>query len=174
MDTVISFFSEYSFLDLFALITMLIVCVRGIEKVGKWVAEKLRAYYKRMKGIEEKDDTLASHTKEIKELTERIDRFVSTVEHHYNAIMEKVDEQQERLEEIDREGKKRDCAVLRDRILAGMRYFSQNKDADGNIHISMSDFENMKAMFDEYFKAGGNGVIRIIYDEEFLHFIIDR
>ena len=91
-----------------------------------------------------------------------------------NKIHDKIDEQQERLEEIDKEGKKRDCAVLRDRILAGMRYFSQNMDADRNVHIGMSDFENMKAMFDEYFKAGGNGVIKIIYEEEFLHFIIDR
>lgn len=175
MDTVISFFSEYSFFDLFAMITMLIVCVRGIEKAIKWCIEKLQAYYKKRKGIEEKNDTLAEHTEEIKALTERIDRFVSTVEHHYNAIMEKVDEQQEQLEEIDRKGKKRDCAILRDRILAGMRFFSQNKDENGNVHISSGDFENMKAMFDEYFGADGNGFVKDkVYEKEFLQFIIDR
>ena len=87
-----------------------------------------------------------------------------------NKLHDKIDEQQNRIEKIDKDGKKRDCAVLRDRILAGMRYFSQNRDAEGNVHITLSDFENMKAMFDEYFKAGGNGVIKIIYDEEFFCF----
>lgn len=174
MDTVISYFSEYSFLDLFALIAMLIVCVRGIERGFKWCAEKLRAYYKRMRGIEEKNDTLEGHTQEIKELTARIDRFVSTVEHHYNAIMEKVDEQQQRLEVIDKEGKKRDCAVLRDRILGGMRFFSQNTDEKGKVHISVSDHENMEHLFDEYFSCGGNGTVQQLYKNEFKHFIIDR
>ena len=174
MDTAISFFSEYTLLDLFVLITMFIVCVRGIERAFKWIADKLRAYYKHKRGIEETDNTIASHTKEIQALTERIDRFTATVEHHYNVIIQRVDGQQGRLEEIDREGKRRDCAVLRDRILAGMRYFSQNKDAERNVHIAISDFENMNAMFTEYFKAGGNGFIKVIYEEEFLHFIIDR
>lgn len=174
METVISFFTEYTIVDLFAVITMLIVCVRGIERFLKWVAEKLRAYYKRQKGIEEKEDTIESHTQEIKALTERIDRFVNAVEHHYNSIMEKVDEQQKQLEQYDKEGKKRDRAVLRDRISGGMRYFEQNKDENGVVHISVGDHENMEELFKEYFNAGGNGTYKQMYENEFRKFIIDK
>lgn len=70
--------------------------------------------------------------------------------------------------------KETDCAILRDRIASGMRYFSQNKDEHGNVHISFSDYENMEALFREYFAKGGNGAFKKMYDTEFRNFIIDR
>ena len=88
-------------------------------------------------------------------------------------LHDKIDEQKEHLEIIDFEGKKRDCAVLRDRILAGMRYFSQNKDEHGVVHISMTDYENMNEMFSEYFNCNGNGVCHSLYENEFKKFKID-
>jgi hypothetical protein len=45
---------------------------------------------------------------------------------------------------------------------------------DGKVHISMSDWENMNALFQEYFAKHGNGAFKKLYDEEFVHFTIDR
>ena len=75
---------------------------------------------------------------------------------------------------IDEEGKKRDCAILRDRILGGMRYFSQNRDEQGNVHISISAHENMEHLFEEYFNCHGNGTVKSMYENEFKKFIIDK
>lgn len=174
MDAAVKFFAEYTTVDLFAVLTMLIVCVRGIESFIKWIAGKLKAYYNLQRGIEDKEDTIDIHTAEIKALTERIDSFVATVDQQYTAIMEKVDAQQERLEQLDEEGKQRDIALLRDRISGGMRYYSKNKDEHGNVHISLSDYENMESLFQEYFKAGRNGTFKQMYENEFQKFIIDK
>ena len=92
-------------------------------------------------------------------------------------LSDKFDEQRTQLEDkleiIDRDGKARDAAILRDRILGGLRYFSQNKDADGKVHITMTDFENMEKLFIEYENAGGNGLIKHLKETEFDKFIID-
>jgi predicted RNase H-like nuclease (RuvC/YqgF family) len=174
MESLITYFTDYTIVDLFTLIAMLIVCVRGIERILKWIADKLSTYYKRKRGVEEKEDTINSHTEEIKKLTERIDRFVSTVEHHYSELIEKVEEQQKQLDRYESEGKQRDRAVLRDRISGGMRFFEQNRDVNGLVHISVSDHENMEELFKEYFSAGGNGTFKQMYNNEFKKFIIDK
>ena len=174
MDTVARFFSNYTIADLFAVITMVIVCIRGIEKLFEWIADKLAKYYKRKRGTEKKEDTIEAHSQEIKALTERIDQFANAVELQYGAIMEKVDQQQQLLDRYEEEGKTRDRAFLRDRINGGMRYFEQNKDESGIVHISVSDHENMEALFQEYFGADGNGTFKQIYENEFKKFIIDN
>ena len=107
-------------------------------------------------------------------MQERIDRFADAAYQQYNSIMEKVDAQHERLDQIDKDGKQRDIALLRDRISGGMRYFAQNKDEEGKVHISISDHENMEDLFQEYFKTGGNGTFRQMYENEFQRFIIDK
>jgi hypothetical protein len=91
-----------------------------------------------------------------------------------NKLHDKMDEQRGEMERCEIEGKKRDRAVLRDRISGGMRYFSSNADEDGNVHISVSDHENMESLFKEYFGAGGNGTFKQMYDNEFKKFIIDK
>ena len=93
-----------------------------------------------------------------------------------NSLNYKIDQQRlqldARLGEIDAEGKARDCAVLRDRILSAMRYFEQQKDANGEVHISVADFENMNHLFEEYEAAGGNGTIKHLKETEFLKYKI--
>lgn len=89
-------------------------------------------------------------------------------------LHDKIDEQYKHLEMIDKEGKKRDCTVFRDRLISGLRYFSQNKDEHGVVHISMTDYENLNSLFTEYFTAGGNGVIQHLYETEFQSFKIDN
>ena len=163
METIVNYFEKYTIVDLFAAITMIIVCVRGIENGIKWATKKLSAYYKYKKGIEEEEDLLKTHTKEIKSLTEKIDLLV-----------DKIEKQQSRLENFEQEGKSRDCAILRDCISGGMRYFSQKQDENGVVHISITDHENMEDLFQEYFKAGGNGTYRQMYENEFKKYIINK
>ena len=45
---------------------------------------------------------------------------------------------------------------------------------DGEVHINIIDWENLTSMFEEYFKANGNGVVKKIYEEEFVKWIIDN
>ena len=175
MDEIISFAGKgYTFTDVFVIIGFLIAFVRCIERFGKWCAEHLKAYYKKKRGIEEKDDTIATHTKEIKNLIERMDRMVSAVDSHYTLLLQKMDDQEKRLEQIDEDGKRRDCAILRDRILGGMRYFSENIREDGKVHISVSDHENLDHMFKEYFGCHGNGTVKQMYENEFKNWVVDR
>ena len=89
-------------------------------------------------------------------------------------LHDKIDEQRAEMDETNKANNKTDCAMLRDRIGSGMRYFSKNVCADGKVHISLSDYENMNALFQEYFAKHGNGAFKKMYDDEFVHFVIDR
>lgn len=89
-------------------------------------------------------------------------------------LHDKIDEQRAEMDETNKANNKTDCAMLRDRIGSGMRYFSKNVGVDGKVHISLSDYENMNALFQEYFAKHGNGAFKKMYDDEFVHFVIDR
>lgn len=193
MDTVISYFTNYTIVDLFAVITMLIVCVRGIERFLKWVFSFKDFLFKKL-GIETKKmreerawkKRLEKAEKDIEEIKNTSKRNVDMFLDHERQVVEKftgikdeivselgklhdkMDEQQEQLGRYEKEGK------MRDRISGGMRYFTQNADEDGNVHISMSDHENMESLFKEYFSAGGNGTFKQMYENEFKKFIIDK
>lgn len=86
----------------------------------------------------------------------------------------KIDEQKEEIRSNKKANDKTDRAMLRDRISSGMRYFSKNIGDDGKVHIDFSDYVNMDALFQEYFGHGGNGPFEKMYEDEFLHFVIDR
>ena len=173
MEPITNYFTNYTVVDLLAVIAMLVAVVIGIEKLTKWALKKLLTLYNYKRGIDRKEDILKTHTREIQALTERIDSLVGTLGSHYNSILGKVEEQQRQLERCEEAGKKRDRALLRDRISGGMRYFSQNKDENGVVHISVSDHENMEELFAEYFNTEGNGTFKQMYDNEFKKFIID-
>jgi hypothetical protein len=146
---------------------------KDMRKKREW-SERLKHTGDAIKEIKETSqhnvNMFLDHERQVVEkFTDIKDEIVSEL----GKLHEKIDEQQERLDKIDQEGKKRDCAVFRDRILGGMRYFGQQKDENGVVHVSMSDYENMNTMFNEYFKAGGNGTIRQIYETEFVNYKID-
>lgn len=106
-----------------------------------------------------------------------VDKFIdikNEIVKELNKLHSKIDEQKQEMEKTNEASNKTDCAMLRDRIASGMRYFSQNKDADGNVHISFSDYENMEALYQEYFAKDGNGAFKKMYQTEFQKFIIDR
>ena len=157
----------------------------------EWFISKLGVETKHMRSQRETRDRLLKAENNIKEIKETATQNVNTfLEHEQmmsdnfiavkNEIVQeigklhkKIDGQHEHLEEIDRDGKRRDVTLMRDRILAGCRYFNQNKDDEGVVHISLTDFENMNSMIQEYFKAGGNGAVKHIYENEFSKYKID-
>lgn len=173
MDTVITYFSEHSFLDLLSALVVIVAIVVCIEKFFKWLWNVFIKAYNKMKGREEEVSTIDKNTSEIKNLSKSIEDLGNLLNKQYQHLDRKIDEQKERLDIIDADGKRRDCSVLRDRLLSGLRYFSQNKDKNGNIHISMTDYENMSKMFEEYEKAGGNGLVKHLKESEFDKFIVD-
>lgn len=79
-----------------------------------------------------------------------------------------------KMDEQTKENDETDCAMLRDRLNSAMRYFSQNKDAHGKVHISLGDYETLDGLFSKYFAKHGNGAFKKMYQDEFKKFIIDR
>ena len=143
----------------------------GIKTKGMMKREE---FNKRLKNVEESIveirntsqqnvDMFLDHEKQVvKEFSEMKDEVISKL----NDLHEKIDEHKE-------EADKTDCAMLRDRIASGMRYFSGNLGPDGKVHIKFSDYENMDALFQEYFAKHGNGPFKKMYEDEFKHFVQD-
>lgn len=173
MEEIISFMSKgYTIVDVLVIISFLVVLVICIERFFKWCGKHLINYYNRKKGIEDKNNIIKTHSKEIDEITKKIDCIMTAINDQHNLLIEKIDIQEKKLNDIDNAGKQRDRALLKDRIIGGMRYFSQNVDNNGNVHISFSDHENMSDLFKEYFECGGNGTIKQMYEKEFKNWIV--
>lgn len=174
MDTVITYFSEHSFLDLLSALVVIVAIVVCIEKFFKWLWNMFLRAYNRMKGREEEVSTIDKNTSEIKNLSKSIEDLGNLLNKQYQHLDKKIDEQKERLDIIDRDGKRRDVTLMRDRIIQSHRYFSQQRDDEGIVYMSISDFENLQNLFVEYIEAGGNGVVHQIYEQDFLkHFRVD-
>lgn len=157
----------------------------------EWIISKFGIETKHMRSQREVRERLKNAENDIAEIRETSTKNVDTFLEHERLMSEsfvdvkneivqeigklhdKIDEQHTHLEEIDRDGKRRDCSLMRDRLLSGLRYFSQNRDEHNNVHISMTDFENMSKMFEEYEKAGGNGLVKHLKETEFDNFIVD-
>lgn len=174
MDILISYLnSGHSIIDLLISITVIAAVIVCIEKTIKWVYDLLIKWYKKKKGKEDDSTTLDKNTKEIQKLSDSIDNLAELLNNQYQRLDIKIDEQKERISKIDEDGKRRDRSLMRDRLVQGLRYFSQQKDEKGIVHISMTDYENLEELFNEYFKCGGNGVCHSLYENEFKKFKID-
>lgn len=173
---------------LFALFEFFKWAVTGIE----WLCKKFGIETKGMRQKREWNERLTKTEKAIVEIKETskhnvemfldherqvVEKFTGIKDEiiaELNRLHDKIDAQKEEMNATNEANIKTDCAMLRDRIASGMRYFSQNKDANGNVHINFSDYENMEALFQEYFAKHGNGAFKKMYDTEFRKFIIDR
>lgn len=159
---------------------------------AEWLFRTLGLETKKMREKREWEDRLKKAEESISEIKETANKNVEMFLEHENKVVEqfvgirdeivielnklhdKMDKQQDEFEMNREANNKTDCAILRDRIGSGMRYFSKNVGADGKVHISLSDYENMNGLFQEYFTKHGNGAFKKMYDDEFTHFIIDR
>ena len=173
MKTIIEYFNTHGFIDLMWALLLLVSVVICIEKFIKWSWGIFIKAYNKKKGREEEVSTIDKNTAAIEELTKRIEELGTLVNKQYTHLDKKIDEQKQHLETIDSDGKRRDCSIMRDRLIQALRYFSQNKDEHGIVHISMTDYENINEMFNEYFKCNGNGVCHSLYENEFKKFKID-
>lgn len=177
---------------LFALIEFAKWAVEVGTKFYEWLFTKKGLETKKMREAREWQDRLKKAEAAIVEIKDtsrkNVDMFIEhekqVVEQfvgirdeivtELNRLHDKMDQQKHEMEETNKANNKTDCAMLRDRIGSGMRYFSKNVGSDGKVHISLSDYENMNALFQEYFTKHGNGAYKKMYNEEFVHFIIDR
>lgn len=153
--------------------------------VIEWIVTKFGFETRRSRQRKEWDNRLEKVEADIVEIKNKSkDNVNMFLEHEKNVvtgftrttteILDKLNALHDKVDEQNAASNKTDLAILRDRIVGGMRYFSQNKDEYGKVHISFSDHENMEALFQEYFAKGGNGTIKNMYDNEFAHFSIDR
>lgn len=183
--------TEYNWTLWLAGLFALIEFLKWIYTSGEWIISKFGVETKRMRSQKENKKRLLNAENDIKEIKETSERNVNNFLEHeqlmsdnfidvkneiikeISKLNEKIDNQREHLEEIDRDGKHRDMALMRDRLIQGLRYFSQKKDTDGSVLISMTDYENLDELFNEYFKCGGNGVCHSLYENEFKKFKID-
>ena len=173
---------------LFALFEFFRWAYGGVE----WLREKFgietkktlekRKWQKRLedteKAIKDIKDT-SKHNVEMfldheRQVVEKFTDIKDELIENMNKQHDTIDKLKDEMIAVNKANAKTDRAMLRDRIASGMRYFSQNKDEDGNVHISFSDYENMEALFREYFLKDGNGAFKKMYETEFLNFIIDR
>ena len=172
----------------FALLEFFRWAYGGVE----WLCKTFGIETKTMRQKREWQERLAKNEQNIKEIKETAEKNVKMFLDHekqvvdsfneikdeiieeLNKLHDKLEEQKLEMEATNKANIKTDRTILRDRIVSGMRYFSQTKDENGNVHISFSDHENMEALFQEYFAKHGNGTIANMYENEFQHFSIDR
>ena len=173
---------------LFALIEFLKWAFSGFEWLFKTFGLETRSMRKKREGLErlEKTEKAIEEIKDAsnrnvemfleheKQVVEHIDSIKIEIVSELGKIHEKLDEHKAEIDKNHEESRATDCIILRDRLNGALRYFSQTKDENGQIHISRGDYENLEEMFQDYFKKGGNGEYRKAYKTEFQNFIIDR
>ncbi len=168
MEVLINYLnSGNSFVDLLTAIIVISAVIVSIEKFIKWIYGLLMKFYKQKRGQEEEAVMLDQNINEIKKLSETIENLATLLNSQYRHLDRKIDDQAERITLLDEDGQRRDCAILRDRILGGMRYFGNNKDENGVVCVDITDFENMSHLYAEYFNCHGNGAIKALHDNEF-------
>lgn len=166
--------------------------LRWVFSIKDWFFKKFGIKTKAILEKEEWDERLKNAEKSIREIKDTANKNVDMFLKHEKQVIEqfvgirdeivielnrlhnKIDEQKAEMVKTKEANDKTDCTMLRDRIGSGMRYFSKNVGADGKVHISLSDYENMNGLFQEYFAKHGNGAFKKMYDDEFTQFVIDR
>lgn len=174
MDTIIEYSNKYSFVDFLYLLFLLGAIIVVSEKVYKWAKSYFISIHEKMKNKEKENEAVNENAIDIRELSNKIEDLANLVHKQYMHLEKKIDEQRERLDTLDDDGRKRDSALLRDRIVQGMRFFSKNIGEDDFVHIKLTDYENLSHLFEEYFQCGGNGALKKMYEDEFNTWKIDR
>jgi hypothetical protein len=176
----------------YAIVEFLKWLFKTLSVLHEWFFKKIGIETKKMREKREFQERLQKAEKDIEEIKNTSKHNVNMFLEHekqvvkqfgvirndivgeLNRLHEKIDKQNEDIAELKRENDETDCAMLRDRLNSGMRYFSQNKDEHGNVHISLADYETLENLFQKYFSKKGNGAFKKMYEDEFKEFIIDR
>ena len=166
---------------LFALFEFFRWAYGGVE----WLCKTFGFETKKMREAREIQERIKKAEEAIEEIRETSKKNVEMFLEHERQVIEQFSDIRDEIvtelsrlhntmEKTNEANNKTDCAMLRDRIGSGMRYFSKNIGADGKVHISFSDYVNMDALFQEYFAHDGNGPFKKMYEDEFKKFVIDR
>lgn len=174
MKNAIEMMGHYHFSDFITMMFIVCAFVIGLEKVIKYVFEYVNKYHLKKLKEEESEKAIGDNQKQISDIVDKIEDLANLMNRQYLHLEKRLDEQKILIDSLDSTGTKRDQALLRDRILSGIRYFSQNKDLNGRVHIELHDYENMDSLFTEYFLSGGNGAVHKIYENEFKNWEIDN
>ncbi len=174
MKTVIEYFNTYTFIDILSIIFWICAIVLCIEKFIKWCLDKFLQMYNKKKGKEDDKTALQKHTSELKTLTTRIDELANLMNLQYQHLEKKIDRASQKVKDFEEMGKRRDAAILRDRIIQAIRFFGNNVDENGDVYVNVSDHENLTHLFEEYFSCGGNGTVKAMYKNEFKNWKIKR
>ena len=151
----------------------------GIKTKGMLQREE---YEKRLKNVEvsiaEIKDT-SKHNVEMfleheKQVVDGITSIKKEIVSELNKLNHKIDEQRDEMNRTNEANRKTQRAMLRADIANAMSQFGENVGPDGKVHISLSDYENLDGLFEEYFSKDGNGTFKRIHEDEFQHFVIDR
>ena len=177
MDTIMAL-AEYNFIEvaklLFVLVSAIILVVRAIESVLKKASDIFLKMYKKKRGKEEAEETVEALSKRIDIIEKTQKNNVEMFTEHELGVLAKLDELSQKFDDMKESNDKTDRALLRDRIIGAMRFFGQNRDDNGVVHISRSDHENLSSLFAEYFSKSGNGTVKVMYENEFLKYTIDN
>ena len=155
---------------LFALFEFFRWAVGGLE----WLGKTFGIETKKMRKTREWKERLEKVEKAIEEIKKTSESNVNMFLNHEKQVVDRFEGIKDMILVELQATAETDRAMLRDRIASGMRYFTQNMDEEGKVHISFSDYENMEALFQRYFARGGNGTFKKMYETEFQKFIIDR
>lgn len=142
--------------------------------VLEWLGKTFGLETKKMREARKWKERLENVEKAIEEIKKTSKHNVDMFLDHEKQVVDKFEGIKDEILLELKATAETDRAMLRDRIASGMRYFSQNTDDSGKVHINFSDYENMEALFQRYFASGGNGTFRKMYETEFQKFIIDR
>lgn len=173
MKNAIDMMEHYHLSDFITMMFIICAFVIGLEKVIKYIFEYVNKYHLKKLKEEESEKAIGDNQKQINDIVDKIEDLANLMNRQYLHLEKRLDQQKEHLEILENDGKKRDCSLLRDRLLQSVKYFRKNV-VDGEVHINIIDWENLTSMFEEYFKADGNGVVKKIYEEEFVKWIIDN
>ena len=168
----------------FSLITLFKTLYPTLRKAYEFIFEKLGVTTKGMRKRAEDEQRLKNVETAIIEIKDTAQKNVQMFLDHEkqvvgefmnmrNDIISELSRLNEKMVENQRENDETDCAMLRDRLNSAMRYFSQNVDDEGNVHISLADYETLDGLFQKYFSKHGNGAYKKAY-KDFKNFIIDR
>lgn len=174
MKTIIEYFSNYSLTDFFYALLLIGAAILCFDKSYKWLKATFQNFHNKMKEKEEELSVLTKNVAEIRSFSDKIDELGNLVNKQYLHLEKKIEEQVNRLDLIEKQGKNRDAAILRDRLIQALRFFGNKVDKDNVVHIGVTDHENLTHLFEEYFACGGNGTIESMFKNEFKTWIIDK
>ena len=150
----------------------------------EWLCSTFGLETKRMRETREWRDRLKKAEADIEEIKntskKNVDMFMKHEQQVVNQfvgirdeIVSELTRIHDKMDEQTAENEETDKTILRANINSAMRYFEMKRDENGEVHISLADYETLDGLFKKYFAKKRNGAFEQAH-KEFKTFIIDR